>query len=749
MKHVSKKLTICLVFSIAFLFSKAQTGFFTDVSARTINPGEIKTVEPKKHRDLSLDTTGVLKFFKGLPTEQKINKDVPVIEIPMPDGTAQRFHVIQSAVMEPALAAKFPELKTYIGQGIDDSSATIILDWTSFGFHAMILSPVNGEVFIDPSVQGDKKFYISYFKSDVEPTASFSEQEVTENKSPLIANRPAQTLSGPQCTGPQLLTYRLAVACTGEYAVAATGLANPTVAQTLSAILTTVNRVDGVYKTELAIHFVLVANEDHIIFTNGATDPFTDQGTNTSPGLVSEGQTVIDDSIGDPNYDVGQTFSKTGGGLSIVGVVCQSGFKASSVTGLATPVGDPFSIDYVAHEIGHEFNALHPFNSKTSLCSGQANFTTNDEPGSGSTIMAYAEGPVGSGLCGSDNLQLHSDAYFNGINFDQITQYVIAGAGNSCATITSTGNNAPVVNAGISYTIPVNTPFVLTGSATDADADPLTYCWEQVDIGGPWGSWNNPSGNAPIFRSFLPVTSPSRYFPKMTDVINNATTIGEILPSYPRTMHFRLTGRDNKSTGGGVCFDETSVTVVGSDSFRVTYPNKQNIQWNSGDRQTITWNNAGTNTAPVNCANVNILLSVDGGSTYPYTLITNALNTGSAQIQVPAYVTTQGRIKILAAGNIFYDISNNNFSIQTVPTWSVYPNPASGSTGINIISNTDNENVTVELFNMLGQLVYKNTIASTTAEILSTIPTAQFHKGMYILKIRSNTSTKTQKIMLE
>jgi hypothetical protein len=668
MQHFYKKFIACVFFLIAFLFTKAQNNFFTDVAARPVNPGETKTVVPNKSRNLLLDTAAVLNFFKTFPAEKSSLKTLPIIIVPMPDGTSAQFRIMESSVMEPTLAAKFPELKTYVGQGVDDSTATIKLDWTSFGFHAMILSPVSGQVFIDPYIQGNKNFYISYFKSDVDPSASFSEQELKENKSPLITSRPAQILSGPQCIGPQLLTYRLAVACTGEYAVAATGLSNPTIAQTLSAILTTVNRVDGVYKTELSIHFVLVANEDHIIFTNGATDPFTDQGTNTSPGLVSEGQTVIDDSIGNANYDVGQTFSKTGGGLSYVGVACQSGYKASSVTGLAVPIGDPFSIDYVAHEIGHEFNALHPFNSKASYCSGQGNFTTNDEPGSGSTIMAYAEGPVASGLCGSDNLQLHSDAYFNGLNFDQITQYVVAGAGNTCAVISPTGNNAPIANAGVSNTIPLGTPFFLTGSATDPDGDPLTYCWEQVDIGGSWCAWNVPVGDAPIFRSFPPSVLPIRYFPQLSDVINETTTIGEVLPLYARTMHFRLTARDNRSTGGGVCFAETSVVVDGaSGPFMVTYPTTTNIVWNQKEQQTITWNVANSASSPVNCNSVTILLSIDGGQTFPDTLLANTANTGSAQITVPEELTTQGRIKIASVGNIFYNMSANNFTIQKPP----------------------------------------------------------------------------------
>jgi hypothetical protein len=750
MKHASKKIIACLPFLFTAFFSNAQIGFFTDIAARPINPGETRTAVPQKSRNLSLDTSGLLNFFKTLPTEKKINKysNAPVIAMPMPDGTTSRFRIWENPVMDPSLAAKFPNLQTYTGQGIDDSTATIKLDWTEFGFHAMILSPKTGSVFIDPYVQGDRTVYISYFKSDVDQTGTFTEPELKDIGTILSSERPAQTLSGPQCIGPQLLTYRLAVACSAEYAAAATGLSAPSTAQALSAILTTVNRVDGVYETELAIHFMMVAQETKIIFTNVATEPFTDNGSNTSPLLLTQSQTVIDDSIGDANYDVGQTFTTTGGGLSDVGVVCQSGFKASSVTGLLNPVGDPFSIDYVAHEIGHEFNAHHPFNSKISSCSGQESITTNDEPGSGSTIMAYAEGPIGGGLCGSDNLQLHSDPYFNGINFDEIEQYAINGPGNSCAVSSPTLNNAPVANAGAAYTIPLSTPFVLTGSATDPDGDALTYCWEQVNVGGPNGAWNDPHLDAPIFRSFLPVDSPYRYFPRIADVINNTTTIGEILPAYGRTMLFRLTARDNRASGGGVCYAETSVTADGgSGPFIVTYPDAANIKWNAGESKTITWNPAGTAASPVNCSAVNILLSIDGGLSYPDTLKANAPNTGSFQIEVPAFITTQARIKIMSAGNIFYDISNNNFTIETIPTWLAFPNPATNQ--ISLRSNINNDNVEIEMFTSTGQLIYRNLVSTTMAGTITTIPTQQFPRGIYILKIHSNNSAKTQKVILQ
>lgn len=339
--------------------------------------------------------------------------------------------------------------------------------------------------------------------------------------------------------------------------------------------------------------------------------------------------------------------------------------------------------------MGHEVGASHPFNAATGNCGGNGVSNTNAEPGSGSTIMAYA------GICGSKNdLQPHSDPQFHAVSLDEITAYTINGAGHSCAAETATGNTAPVVNAGNNYSIPKSTPFVLTGSATDADSDPLTYSWEQTDVGGPFGDWDKPVGNAPLFRSFPPVTTPVRYFPKISDVVNNDTTIGEILPSYGRTMHFRLTARDNRAGGGGVCFDEIAVGVSGSAGpFVVTEPNT-NVSWTVGNFKTITWNVAGSNIAPVNCANVAIELSTDGGLTFPVTIMSTTPNDGQEEIIVPNNVTAAARIRVRSVGNIFYDISDKNFAIQaSQENTFVFSNPepviacANGTTGTVISTN--------------------------------------------------------------
>jgi subtilisin-like proprotein convertase family protein len=659
------------------LGASAQQNYFTDVAESAVKKTDQKRVIiPDKFRTVQLDTAGLLPFLHLLPAEKDILYDrnnTPVLLIPMPNGTMAKFHVWESSVMAPELAAAYPELRTFTGQGIDDPTATIKLDWTEFGFHAMILSPISGSVFIDPYDQKTVNNYISYYKADFKKKEKFTELPPIKFPKNAGAKTSPGNIAAGSCVGTQLRTYRLAVACTGEYAVAATGLASPTKAQTLAKIVVTVNRVNGVYEKEVAIRMVLIANDTAIIFTvGGASDPFTDNDPNA---LISESQTQITNRIGNANFDIGHTFSTGGGGLAGLGVVCVTGQKASGITGSTNPVGDAYDIDYVAHEMGHQFGGEHTFNSELGYCSGNRSTTANAEPGSGSTIMAYA------GICDTEDLQLHSDPQFHAISFDQITQYSIFSSGNNCAVTTATGNTAPVVNAGPAYIIPISTPFVLTGSATDADGDALTYSWEQVDVGGPNTPWNAPTGNAPLFRSFTPVTTPVRYFPKLANQIANSTTIGEILPSYARTMHFRLTARDNKAAGGGVCYAQTTVTTAATASaspFTVTYPNASGITWNVNEFQTITWDPAGTAAAPISCANVTIQLSTDGGNTFPVTILASTPNDGTEEIQVPNNVSATVRIRVMAVGNLFYDFSNANLRIQTSPTATfAFSNPAS------------------------------------------------------------------------
>ncbi|MCW5931330.1 MAG: T9SS type A sorting domain-containing protein [Bacteroidetes bacterium] len=722
MKYITNFFRVCVITLFAVVNVKAadSRGFWKDISESEIaTTGERYTI-PSKFRALRLDLNQMRQYLSAAPMEpaQTANlKNGLLFEMPMPDGSFQRFQIFEYAMMHPDLAAKFPSIKTYTGQGIDDASASIKLDVTQLGFHAMTLSP-KGSVFIDTYNKNTTTEYICYDKKDLMRTSSFT-CEFNDLTNGLI--KVPDATSAQRSSGTQLRTYRLAMACTGEYAAFYGG----TISGAMAGIITTVNRVNGVYETECSIRLVLIANNNQIIYTNSSTDPYTNSNGST---MLGQNQNNIDNVIGSANYDIGHVVSTGGGGVAYLGVICTSGSKARGVTGSSAPTGDAFDIDYVAHEMGHQFGGNHTFNSTTGSCSGNRASSAAYEPGSGITIMAYA------GICGSDDLAPHSIAYFHTKSFDEINIYSTTGNGNSCPVNTSTGNNPPVVTSmGSTYSIPISTPFVLTGAATDADSDPIYYSWEEYDL-GPAGAWNVQSTTAPQFRPFEPTLSPSRTFPQMSDVVNNTTTVGELLPNQARTLKFRLTVRDNRSGGGGVMHPDTTlnISVVNSGgAFAVTAPNTA-VTWAGGSSQTVTWNVSGTTGNGINTANVKISLSTDGGYTYPTVLLASTPNDGSQSITVPNIATTTARIKVEAVGNIFFDISNVNFTITqsvgltTITTSAVSPLTYCAGSSVNVSFTTDaaanSGNIfTAQLSNAAGSFSNPTNIGTINSTAAGTI----------------------------
>ena len=465
-----------------------------------------------------------------------------------------------------------------------------------------------------------------------------------------------------------LRRYRLAVSTTGEY----TAYHGGTKASALAAINATMTRVNGVFENDFNVTMVLIANNDAVIYTSASSDPYT-----TSGSYNSQLQSTLTSVIGEANYDVGHLFARASnnGNAGCIGCICVNGQKGSGFTSRTDPEGDPFDIDYVAHEIGHQFGANH-----TWTFNGNEGTDAQMEPGSGSTIMGYA------GITGATDVQPNSDPYFHAKSIQQVTDYIKS---RTCQTNINTGNAVPTANAGLNYTIPKGTPFVLTGSGTDTNAnDVLTYCWEQYDENN--ASTTNPSVNATTgvaFRSYSPSTDTKRYFPRLETIKTGATSWQwEAVPNVARTLNFRMTVRDNKAGGAANNSDDTVITVNGTaGTFVVSSPNT-NLTWNVGTSQTVTWSVAGTTGNGVNAANVDILLSTDGGNTYPITLLANTTNDGSQAITVPNNVGTQNRVMVKGSNHIFFDISNTNFTIagQVACTASV----PTGLAGSNVGSNS-------------------------------------------------------------
>ncbi len=572
----------------------------------------------------------------------------------MPDGSFQRFHIVEAPIMHPDLAKKYPDIKSYAGYGIEDPTAYLRFDMTPQGFHAMMLNAASGHVFIDPYAREGIEHYVVYFKKDfyVDKPWKCDGSHDDDKQEPLPIS------SFEKAGDCKLRTYSLALACTGEYAAFHGGTAS----QALAAMNTTMTRVNGIFERDLSVTMQMVANNDLLVFTNASTDPYSNYD---ATAMLTENKNTCNNVIGSANYDIGHVFSTGGGGLAYVKAICNSTYKAGGVTGTTSPVGDPFDIDYVCHEMGHQFGANHTQNNNCI-----SNSTTSVEPGSGSTIMGYA------GIC-TPNIQAHSDAYFHAISIQEIQAFISGnGAGNACATL-STINIVPTFTAIPDYAVPKSTPFFLTGNGTDPNSgDVLSYCWEQMDYALATMPPVSTSMGGPCFRSLPPSTSPVRYFPNLTAVINNTMPAWEVLPSVARTLNFRLTVRDNHIGGGCTKEDNIVVTVASSGPFVVTAPNTA-ISWPALSAQTVTWNVAGTTSSPVSAANVDILLSLDGGLTYTITLKSATVNDGTEVVTLPENQTTQARIMVRGTGKIFYDISNVNFTIgQPAPDFNLNATPS-------------------------------------------------------------------------
>jgi len=620
-----------------------------------------------------------------------------VMEFPNADGKFESFRVFELSNMDPELAARYPDIKSYAGQGIEDPSTTIRFSMSPLGFQSMVIYGDRTAVFIE-KYNTEGTLYTVYRKKDKAASLSAFDCKVIDSAKKDLQLSNAMQLR-PNADDGVLRTYRLAMSVTGEY----TAYFGGTKALALAAINNTMTRVNGVFELDFGVHMNLIANTDAVIYTSASTDPYSAAATGAGGAWNQELQSTLTSVIGNANYDIGHLFGASGGGgnAGCIGCVCVNPTtsvplgKGSGFTspGDAIPSGDNFDIDYVAHEMGHQFGANHTFTHSNEGTGKQM------EPGSGSTIMGYA------GITSLD-VQPHSDAYFHAVSIQQVTDYIKT---TTCQTTTATGNAIPTANAGADYTIPKSTPFVLTGSGTDANGDALTYIWEEMDNGSSSTAPSATKTTGPNFRSYSPSSSTSRYFPRIQSTIAGATTTAgteltvEALSSVARTLNFRFTVRDNHAGGPANNSDDMVVTVnATAGPFAVTAPNTA-VSWPVGSSQTVTWSVAGTTANGVNCANVDILLSTDGGLTYPITLLAGTPNDGTQAITVPNNIGTTNRVMIKGSNHIFFDISNANFSITAASTDTTAPTAptnlaASGttanSTSLSWTASTDNVGVT-------------------------------------------------------
>lgn len=673
----------------------------------------------------SLDINGLKNALAKAPKRLAAGeKSEIIISFPNSEGKMENFKVRENSNFDPQLAAKYPDIKSYIGEGLGDSGSTVYFSVSPLGLSSMEIYGDKSAVFIEPYSK-DLSTYVVYKKSDKKDDLSKFECTVIDVAQKGVANT-TNLVARPNADDAKLRTFRLALSCTGEYATYFGG----TKANALAAMNNTMTRVNGVFEKDFAARMVLIANNDSVIYTNASTDPYSPASSLSN--WNSQLQSTLTSVIGEANYDVGHLFGASGGGgnAGCIGCVCTNGSKGSGYTSPADaiPSGDNFDIDYVAHELGHQFGGNHTFSMNNEGTGA------NMEPGSGSTIMGYA------GITSQD-IQPHSDAFFHAISIQQITNNIKA---KTCPTSTSTGNSIPTANAGLDYTIPKGTPFMLTGAGTDANGDSLTYIWEQMDNAsssqtGASSAASATKATGPTFRSWTPQTTPVRYFPRMASVLAGVTTTAgseitvEALSNVARTYNFRFTVRDNRAGGSGNNSDDAVITVNGTAGpFSVSSQNTATTV-TGGTSQTVTWNVAGTTANGVNAANVDILWSTDGGNTWT-TLLAGTPNDGTQAVTIPNTSTTTGRIMVKGSNHIFFDVNNANITVNagsgtsdtTAPTAPTLAASGTTSTSTNLSWSGATDNVGVTGYDVYQGASLIGSTASTSYTVSSLSPSTTY-----------------------
>ncbi len=576
------------------------------------------------------------------------------LRLPMPDGSMPYFVLTDSPVMEPGLAAKYPDIRTFLGHREDNPRIWGRFDITPAGFHGYVLG-MQSPVIIDPVSQDDPVHYQVLYRKDLpQPPAHFYcelENEAPDNPAGDPSGGAGAALLTPRTESVQLRTYRLALATTGEYSIKF----GSNKASILAEVVTAINRVNSITERDFAVHLNLIDNTDTLFFMDPNTDPYTNGNTQA---MINENPQAISQFIPLNDYDMGHVFGTGGGGLAQLQSVC-TGARARGVTSAGHLDGDEFYVDYVAHEMGHQFGANHTFNNCSGFAGGNENAGTAYEPGSGSTIMSY------SGACGANNIQFDSDPYYHVASLMEITDYMINGFGSSCAVKTDANNHYPVAEIPLEdgFYIPIRTAFMLQGIGSDEDGDSLSYNWEEFDL-GPLSPIGNPQGNVPIFRSVPPNPKPYRFFPRLATIYSGSTDIKELLPTYSRDLTFQFVVRDNHPGGGAAAWARVAFhATADAGPFVVTSPGLSDNEWEVGEYAEVTWNVANTDQAPVNCQWVNIRLV--HGFDYDNSILlgTHLPNSGTAYVQVPSLTGTGYHLIVEAADNVFLDAATGVLSI--------------------------------------------------------------------------------------
>ncbi len=655
-----------------------------DENAIVLSTEDERGLVPDEYQTFALDLEAMKTYLQSAPMERTAaaQDQALTVEFPSPDGTVHEFLVVESPVMQSELAGRFPHIKSFSGYSKNNTGLNVRFVYSDHGFHGIFYSP-NARYYIQPYSKDIQDTYVVYDRKDMHlpnddtMVCGVSHDDVFSNSTnPVEGLEIDEDHSQGQASNRNaavevvdIREYRMAVAGLAEWT---NTLHGGTVSGGLSAVNIMANVLNSFFQPELAVRFVLINENDQLIYTDPSTDPYNDID-NANNSLLGQNQDNLDATIGNSNYDIGHllTLSCVGiGGVAALNSICNNNNKGAGLTCQYSSNLELIISEVAAHEVAHQFSATHSWNN----CEGTIGSPPQDiisarssgtayEPGSGSTIMSYAGG------CQSQNIQFGSDYYYHVASLEQMYTSVGTGNGSECANISPSSNNYPDLELEYEdgFYIPISTPFELTATGSDQDGDILTYCWEQYNL-GPVSPLGNPTLNGPSFRSFLPVESPTRVFPRMQNVVQNIQQDVEVLPSYTRNLTFRCTARDNNPDVGGVVWEEMSFEATDqAGPFLVQYPNNNDI-FEVGQYIEVLWDVANTDQAPVNCERVNIRYSSNGGYDSDIMLAENIPNDGAHFVTIPNVITGGGRVRVEAAENIFFDLSNFNHQIVEATT---------------------------------------------------------------------------------
>lgn len=684
MKLLSKVYTTCLLVLLFGGVSIAQGNFFKKEKTTATKEKPVEALKNiNKYSLFSLDEASLMKYMHAAPKQSANKSKGLLLEIPLPNGQVETFLMKETATLSPEVAAQYPDFKSYVGQGVNDQLATLSMTITPYGFGAVIHSIGGEDVYFEKYTKERSNLYFAYYTKDaVVPQGNHKFKCGVDALTPYTPSKQkGQSSTNKNMSGPTLRTIRLAMTGNVEFTTQNGG----TQASGLAAIMTIVTNMNVVFNRELAVTFSLV-NGTNLVYA-AEPDPFDQAG---------DFGTMIDDNhansvavLGVGNFDIGHILGYdasfgSGSGLAALGALCNDSFKGSGGSIIGDGYGQVFTDQLIYHEIGHQFGMTHSYNSVIPVCTTR-NQPTSVEPGAGATIMSYGFTCDGDDYFTSTTMGPFLN--FHTVNYEQ-AEIHLAGAGNCWSPGTASGNAAPVITSvPATTTVPISTPFSLTGVATDdGGTGPLTYSWEGTNVGSvanPDAATLEDPAQGPYFRSYPPSTSPTRYYPLLSAILDGSNdAVGDKLPSTMVVTTHRFTVRDNNATAGGVTYADATVNVGPAGPFLVT-SNLTGLQ-PGNSTPTITWSVNSTNTATY-ATNVDILLTTDGCQTFTV-LLANTPNDGSQMVTIPNDITTStARIKVRAVGNIFFDVSNTDFSIAPAAGPEPDPIPTMGEWGLIIL----------------------------------------------------------------